>query len=269
MSEESTISRVSTPNTKESLIQDLCKLGLQEGTTVIIHSSLSALGYVVGGPITVIQALLQVVTLEGTIVMPTQSADYSDPSEWEYPPVPKSWWPTIRQHMPAYDPAITPTRGMGQIVEVFRRMPGVIRSSHPWFSFAALGKQAEEIIHDHSLDYTLGEHSPLARIYQAEGKVLLLGVGYESNTSFHLSEYRAPGAKSITRGAPIMEEGERVWKTYHDIDFCEELFDQIGTAFEETGRVVKGRVGAAEARLFSQRETVDFAVSWLKQYRSK
>ncbi len=80
---------------------------------------------------------------------------------------------------------------------------------------------------------------------------MLLGVGYESNTSFHLSEYRAPGAKSTTRGAPIMEEGERVWKTYHDIDFCEELFDQIGTAFEETGRVVKGRVGAAEARLFS------------------
>lgn len=96
--------------------------------------------------------------------MPTQSTEYSDPSEWSNPPVPESWWPIIREQMPAYDPQIIPTLDMGQIVEVFRTMPGVIRSTHPYFSFAACGKRAEEILRDHSLNNSLGEQSPLARL---------------------------------------------------------------------------------------------------------
>lgn len=97
--------------------------------------------------------------------------------------------------------------------------------------------------------------------------MLLLGVGYDSNSSFHLSEYRAPGAVRVQAGAPVNEGGERLWKTYEDIEFNEELFSEIGTSFEGTGAVIKGKVGAAEARLFSQPKAVDFAVDWLKERR--
>ena len=62
-------------------------------------------------------------------------------------------------------------------------------------SFAAWGKHAEFVTDGHSLDNGLGETSPLARVYDLDGYVLLLGVDYDSNTSFHLAEYRAPHAK--------------------------------------------------------------------------
>ena len=142
-----------------------------------------------------IHALMDVVTPEGTLVMPEHSGDLSDPANWRHPPVPENWWNIIRESMPAYHPDYTPSRGMGAIPEVFRTMPEVIRSDHPEVSFAAWGKHATFITSNHSLDYSLGENSPLAKIYDLNGKVLLLGVGFENNTSFHLSEIRARGIK--------------------------------------------------------------------------
>jgi aminoglycoside 3-N-acetyltransferase len=81
MTEGNTIERMERPNTRTSLREDFIKLGLESGMVVIIHSSLSSLGWVCGGPVAVIQALMDVVGEEGTIVMPTQSAGNSDPSE--------------------------------------------------------------------------------------------------------------------------------------------------------------------------------------------
>ena len=84
------------PRTKDTLKEDLRRLGITKGMTITVHSSLSSLGWVNGGSVAVVQALMETVTEEGTIVMPSQSVDLSDPSEWGNPSVPKEWWETIR-----------------------------------------------------------------------------------------------------------------------------------------------------------------------------
>jgi aminoglycoside 3-N-acetyltransferase len=234
---------------------------------VIVHSSLSSLGWVCGGSQAVVLALMDVLTESGTLVMPTHSADYSDPGKWKNPPVPESWLEAIRQNMPAFDPRTVPTLGMGRLPETFRSWPEALRSSHPAFSFAAWGRHASFVTEDHALDYSLGEDSPLARIYELDGQILLLEVGYESNTSFHLAEYRAPAVRKSEDGAPIVESGQRVWKTYTDIELNEEVFGQIGADFEKAVGVRSFGVGSAQAKHFSQRRAVDFAREWLAQRR--
>ncbi len=264
-----TIESIDFPNTKDSIIDDLKQIGVKEGMTIIVHSSLSSIGWVNGGEVAVIQALMKAVTEEGNIVMPTQSALLSDPSEWEMPPVPKEWWQPIRDTMPAFHPAYTPTFAMGKIPETFRNFPGVIRSNHPEVSFAAWGKDNETIIKEHSLEFGLGERSPLAKLYNMDCFVLLLGVGYENNTSFHLSEYRIPYRKIVSKGSPILIGDERVWKTYQEIETREELFEEIGREFEDNYEVSINKIGLAESRFFSLKHGVDFAEKWLEEYDSK
>ena len=183
MPESDVIDRSPVPATRHSIANELRLLGVAEGMTLLVHSSLSRLGWVCGGAHAVVLALIDVVGKTGTLVMPTHSSDLSDPVFWRNPPVPTAWWPTIREHMPAYDSNVTPTREMGQIVDVFRAFPGVKRSQHPQYSFAALGPSAEQVVDDHQFNDGLGDGSPLARVYDLEGSILLLGVGHDRNTS--------------------------------------------------------------------------------------
>ena len=262
------IQSIPSPRTRDTLAADLRALGLHAGMVVIAHSSLRSLGWVNGGAVAVVQALLDVITPEGTLVMPAHSGEYSDPSYWQHPPVPEAWWPIIRDTMPAFDPRCTPTRGMGRIAETFRTWPGALRSSNPQDSFAAWGRQAEFITANHALENGLGDQSPLARVYDLDGCVLLLGVPYGNNTSFHLGEYRAPGGKFSLQGAPIMENGQRVWKTFTTLEVDSDCFDELGADFERAHPVKIGLVGSATTRLFSQRAAVDFARRWITQKRN-
>ncbi|THF81181.1 aminoglycoside N(3)-acetyltransferase [Cohnella fermenti] len=267
MFEQQAILRSNKLVTVETLADDLRRLGLRAGQTVIVHSSLSRIGWVCGGPVAVVQALLDVLTDEGTLVMPTHSGDYSEPSKWQLPPVPESWWEGIRASMPVFDPRVTPTRGMGAIPECFRTWPGTLRSDHPALSFAARGKHAQTITMDHSLSYALGECSPLARLYDLGAKALLIGVGYDSNTSFHLAENRVPNAPETIEGAPVLADGKREWREYREIDFDTDRFEEIGAAFESERTVVKGKIGVAESRFFDVREGVDYARDWLFEHK--
>jgi aminoglycoside 3-N-acetyltransferase len=196
--------------------------------------------------------------------MPAFSADYSEASHWKNPPVPESWWQTIRDTMPAFDPQITPTRHMGAIVETFRKFPGVRRSSHPTTSFAAWGKHNAYVTEKHSLEFPLGEDSPLARIYDLSGSVLLLGVGHDSNTSLHLGESRCVAKKIHHQSAPILEDGRRVWATFKEYKTDDSELLLLGEQFARTGGEIKQEVGAASASLMHQPTLVDFVVKWLK-----
>ncbi len=268
MSERDVIARTPHPATVASLTRDLRALGVTDGMTVLVHSSLSSIGWVAGGPFAVVLALEAAVGESGTLVMPTHSGEWSDPERWENPPVPASWWQTLRDEWPAFDTSV-PTRGMGAIVECFRMRPGVIRSSHPQVSFAARGPKAHQIVRDHSLEHALGEGSPLARIYDVDGHVLLLGVGYDACTSIHLAEYRAtwPGKQETELSTTIAVDGERRRVTFPDLDGDTDDFEALGEAFERDHPPSRGTVGLASCRLFSQRELVDLAVGWLSEHR--
>ncbi|MBW7877268.1 MAG: AAC(3) family N-acetyltransferase [Candidatus Cloacimonetes bacterium] len=264
------IQNCSHPITISRLVEDLRQLGLGSADTVLIHSSLSALGWVVGGAQAVVEALCQVVLPQGTLVMPTHSSQFTEPRHWQNPPVPQSWWETIRDHVPAYDPHLTPTCGMGAIVECFRHVPKVFRSSHPTLSFAAVGPLAQTILRDHVLEDGLGEFSPLGALARLDAKVLLLGVGFDSCTMLHLAEAKAEYKDKgrILQGSAIIRDGQRQWVAYYEQNYNSDDFFECGEAFLQAGHARTATVGQGRTHLFSARALLEFAVPWFEENRN-
>jgi len=254
----------------QSIADDLSLLGFKAGMHVIVHSSYRSLGHVIGGPASVILALEKVITLSGTILMPTFTESLCDPSTEEnlYP---QAYWEQVRAQLPVFDADLTPTtRSIGFIPELFRKQKGVVRSSHPHLSFAAWGRYANEFVSHHSLHFALGEQSPLARLYDRDGYILFLGAPHDANTSLHLAEYRQPeGQKKAKQwDVCLLQNGQRVWTHYEDIENECSDFPQILDDFIKTnGFHRQGQVGEADCQFLSQREMVDFAVGWMSIHR--
>jgi len=271
MSERLPEDRSPDPVTVGSITSDLRDLGLCAGETVLVHGSLSSLGWVCGGAPAVVDALLAVIGEDGTVVMPTHSPGNRDPTNMGAPPVPESWYETIREGMPPYRPDVTPTQGMGAIAECFRSYPGVRRSAHPQHSFAARGADAGFVIEDHSLDDSLGEESPLARVYDLDGQVLFLGTTHATNTSLHLAEYRGDlDIETTSSCSAVLVDGDREWVKWEDIAVDDGDFGDCGDAFEREypDTVATGQVGVGDTTLMEQRRLVDFAVEWFEANRA-
>ena len=255
--------------TKQDILEALEKVGVCKGQVLMVHTSLSSLGYVCGGAQVVIEALLEGVGREGTIMMPAQSWKNLDPATGVHWEVSESCWPLIRENWPAYDKNITPTNTMGAVAEMFRQWPGTVRSDHPARSVAAWGKEAAWLTADHDLSNIFGDGSPIGKLYELDGLVLLIGVGYDKNTSLHLADVRAnyPGKHNSTEYSAVLEDGKRVWKQYETLFVDGEDFNEIGAAFENTCSVRKAALGNGTITLMKQRELVDFAVTWIEQNR--
>ncbi|MGV9639698.1 aminoglycoside N(3)-acetyltransferase [Streptomyces sp. NPDC003514] len=261
--------------TSSSLARDLVDLGLRPGTTVLAHASLRRVG---AADEDLLAALLDVLGPRGTLVVPAFTAGNSDTSPAYRDRVRGLSTDQIRSfkgRMPPFDPASTPSEGVGRLAEAVRRSGGAVRSAHPQTSFAALGARATELLVGHAENCHLGERSPLRGLYEADAHVLLLGVGFEVCSAFHLAEYRVPDPPRRTYRCVVLRDGARRWIAYEDVDLDDGDFGVLGADFEKDDAahpdsVVRGgRVGDSHARLFPLARAVDFAAGWLAGNRSR
>lgn len=266
MSERQVIQKTRMPLTKAKLIEEFKTMGIKSTDTILVHTSLSKLGYVIGGALTLIQALQETVS-EGTILMPTQTGDNSNPEEWQNPPVSTSWIPLIKEHTPAFDPQSTPTRGMGVVPELFRTLPGVVRSNHPIGSFAVWGKDNDTIIASQVLTPEFGEHSPLDHLIKRQGKVVLIGVGYDSCTLMHYTEAILRIMPKKPHECAVMKDGKREWITYEDYAYDSSDFNPIGDAYEKEEDFIIRKVGLASVRVLDANNLHQYALAYMKKNR--
>jgi len=239
--------RNSNPNTFESLVRDFAGLGVANGMTVMVHSSLGKVGWTEGGPLTVIRALLELLGTQGTLVMPAESPAQSDPLE------------------PVFDPQTTPT-AMGAIPEAFRMYPGTLRSNHPLVSVCANGRLASEITRQHALAFCESRGTPFEKLYELSAFTLLLGVGFDRCTSLHYAESLVPTRRTTTSRFAVVRDGKRTWMEVPDMASDNGAhFPVVGAQFVSNRPVQAGRVGNADAMLFPTRELVDFAEGYFNR----
>lgn len=255
---------------KEQIVSGLKSLGIKRSDNIFVHCSMKKFGFVCGGAQIIIEALIEVIGEDGNILMPTQSWKNLDPSAGVHWEEPEEWWQAIRDNWPAYDSRITPTNTMGSVAEMFRNWPETKRSNHPARSIAALGKDSEYFVENHDLSNIFGIESPLHRFYKKNGKVLLLGVGYDKNTSLHLADELAnyPSKHYITESSAIIKNGKREWIQYETLFVDGEDFEEIGQNFEKVSKSLKSKdIGNATVKVMEQRELVDFAIKWIERNR--
>ncbi|EHR59899.1 aminoglycoside 3-N-acetyltransferase [Saccharomonospora cyanea] len=278
MDEFALLRRSGGPVTRSRIGADLAALGLREGDTVMFHTRLSALGYVAGGPATLVHALLDVVGPRGTLMV---TCGWNDAPPYDFLTWPRQWQERIRAEHPAFHPELSEAdHDNGRLPEALRRWPGAVRSRHPDVSFAALGSRAEELMADHPWDDPHGPGSPLARLTEVGGRVLLLGAPLDTITLLHHAEALAdaPNKIFVSYEMPIEVDGERVWRRFCDIDSENGAFDYspvVGSDEDPFGVIAEellkagfghtGQVGAARSHLFEAADVVDFGVRWIEE----
>jgi aminoglycoside N3'-acetyltransferase len=160
-----------------------------------------------------------------------------------------------------FEPTTTPAApDLGIVADVFWRLPGVRRSNH-CFAFAAIGARAAQITSD---PLPLPPHipaSPLGRVYELNGQVLLLGVGHDANTSLHLAELLAGVPYGLRKHCTVPRDGRAVRLDYDENDHCCARFALADDWLRRDGLQAEGPVGNAHARLARARDVVTAASS--------
>lgn len=254
--------------TKDDLIEVFGNLGLKKGMAVMVHSSMKSLGFVVNGALDVIDALLKVIGEEGTLLMPSHTGQLTDPAEWKNPPIPLEYVETVRRCMSPFDPKTTPIRNRGVIPQVFLTYPGVCRSQHPLNSVMAKGRQAEYFTKSHPLHISEGLESPIGRLYEHGGYVILLGVTLARCTAIHLSEFIADmpylkksSLKVLVRG----KDGNNEFVRLEQYPGDSEYFDKVRRDVQDKGIFKDVDFRCGKLIFFPIKPVVDFVVERLKK----
>lgn len=223
----------------EEVTTQLRSLGVSAGMVLLVHTSFRSVRPIEGGPLGLISALRSALGPTGTLVMPAMTRGDT-----------------------VFDPRTTPAWEMGITAELFWRQRGVLRSTHPGGSFAAIGPQAERICAPQPLSPPHGLDSPVGRVHALDGSVLLLGVTHGENTTLHLAEALAAVPYSVEHPC-VVETGETVMIA--ETDHCCRNFERAGERLRSKGLERQGRVGHAEARLFASRDLVEVALELLQE----
>lgn len=259
--------------TRAALRKDLIRIGISAGDTVMVHAAMSKVGPLLNGPDALTHALLDVLGPEGTMMVYTDwDSVHDDLMNGEGCVLPE--W---RHHVPGFDVMVSrATRMNGIIAEFVRTTPGARRSANPGASVAALGKLADWITADHPKDYGYGPGSPLAKLVEVEGRVLMVGAPWDTMTLVHHSDHLADFAdKNIVRHeVPFAGATGTEWHFMEEFNTSEPILDgmpenyieQIVEAFVAEGNGREASIGQAPSLLIEAKPMCAFAVSWLERW---
>ncbi|CAN5886530.1 aminoglycoside 3-N-acetyltransferase [soil metagenome] len=264
--------------TRSRLAHDLEKLGLRPAGLVMVHCRMSAIGRVVGGAETVVHALLDVLGPEGTLMAYT---GWQDAPPDDLGVLDEAARRAYLEEHPPYDPRTAlSSRDHGRVPEAMRTWLKSRHSWHPEAGVAAIGPLADAITASHPYDDAYGAGTPYARLVELGGRVAMLGAPLETVTLVHHAEAvaKVPGKRRVSYGMPTLVDGERVWRTFSDIDTSEgalpyeRLLGEDEDYIEHIARLAltagiggSGPVGEATSYLFDARELLEFAVGWIER----
>lgn len=257
--------------TRASLRYDLAQIGIGAGDTVMIHAAMSKVEPMLNGPDALSLALLDVIGPEGTMLVYTSWDSVHDDLMDDEGRVLPEW----RDHVPAFDPHTSrAVRMNGVIAEFVRTMPGARRSANPGASVAAVGKLAEWITADHPQDYGYGAGSPLAKLVEVDGRVLMVGAPWDTMTLIHHADHLADLPDKLVRRyeVPFAEGTGTKWRFIEEFDTTEPIIaelpenyiEQIVTAYVESSGGRQGLIGLAPSLLVDARPMLTFAIEWLE-----
>lgn len=262
--------------THATLVRELRDLGLAAGDVVMVHASLKAIGPVVGGAEAVVAGLLESVLPGGTLM------GYAswDRSPYEETLNGATLPAAAREAWPAFDPATAGVwPGFGLLNAFLCAAPGAVRSAHPDASMVAVGARAGELIGEHRLGQAFGPGSPVERLVQMGGKVLMLGAPLDAVTVLHYAEAIADisGKRRVTYEMPMLDAtGAKVWRRTEEFDsnhildcFAAEgamdAVETIARLYVGDGRGRSGQVGRAACHLFDAGDIVAYGKAWLER----
>lgn len=184
------ISKTKKPLTKYDFIDAYKTLGIKSDSYLEVHSSTSAFGYIVNKEYDICDSLIETVT-KGVVIMMGHTGEFSDPSEWVNPPVPKEWHSLINQYRKPYDKDLFIPERIGKVAMLFSRYKNVERTNHPTQSMSVLNNTGDPTWLIHDLD-DIKMENPLAKLAKSKGKILFIGTDFDSCTSIHLTEHMSP-----------------------------------------------------------------------------
>lgn len=249
--------------TRGSLSADLLGLGVKPEDVLMVHASVRSVGYVTGGVNVIAQALFDAIGPAGTLTAYVDFEPfYADGDEAEVPVFDKRIAHAARDH--------------GVLHETLRSWPGARRSDHPDAGVVAIGFLADWITASHPFQYGYGEGTPLERILQANGKVLMLGAPLDTITLLHYAEHKAQiPNKRIRRYRRLMPgENGPAWILFEEFDTSEPVnaalasncFELIASDYLAAGHGKQGTVGSAPSVLLDGAGLVQFGINWIERF---